>query len=333
MKRQVYIFFGILLIVLIISCKKSKKQKFDSNFLREIKVSSNGYISDISIDSNDNLWFSNLTNSVIGKVNGDIVISKKGKGPGELMYPLRINFFNNRLFILEANINRISLFDKTGKFLNSYSIDYNPYDITKVKNNYLLSYRSGLATKNNYIDLYKLDVKSDITENYLTVEKVPPQDEAILYRAIIERINNKIVIGLGNPQMKIMLYKKDENKIKKEKEITRENNYNYMRPKNNPTERKLDYLSAISDIATDKINKLIFVAESKGSTNYIKKSKFFPKISVYNTEGKYLGFIQDKRIKNSFKNSNGIKLACNAKKRKLYLLIMRKNAEIYVYEY
>ncbi len=279
------------------------------------------------------IWYCDLTNSVIGILGGEKVIEAKGKGPGELMFPVRIEFEGEILHVLEANIGRLSLFDKTGDFIDNYSLNHNPFDMAFFNGRMMLTYRSGLWEKENYIDSFKLGTAAELKGEYLSPEKIPGRDEAFVFRAIIEKMNDKLIVGITNPEMKISIFDIEDSCPARGKNITRKNNYHYKKPFSNMNERRLEYISAISDIAVDETNGLIFVAESRGYWEYLKEFDWLPRIAVYDENGKFLGTYQDERMVENPEKFGGMRLACDENRKKLYMLYQGKGAVIYEYGY
>jgi len=319
--------------ILIFFCGCHKHASYKLTFTKEYKIPTNGSIFDITAGPAGRIWYCDLTNSVIGKLDGEKIIDSKGKGPGELMFPLRIEFENGILHILEANIGRLSLFDQTGKFIDNYSLPHNPFDMVFFNNNMFLTYRSGLWEKENYIDCYELGTSAELEGEYLKPEKIPGKDEALVFRAVIEKMDDKLIVGITNPEMKILIYNIEDDRPVLEKKITRKNSYHYKKPFNNVKERRLEYISAISDIAVDETNGLIFLAESGGYWEYLRDLGWEPRIAVCDENGKFLGTYQDEKMLANPEKFGGMRLACDENSNSLFVLFVGKDVKILQYEY
>ena len=84
-------------------------------------------ITNLITDLQENIYLSEYNSGIIRKFdkNGGYIltIGKKGKGPGELIGPIRIWIDkNDTLFVFDWGTNRVSLFDLNGLFLGSLKI-------------------------------------------------------------------------------------------------------------------------------------------------------------------------------------------------------------------
>lgn len=82
----------------------------------------------------DSLYLLDAENGQVVEINmlkGDKVqtISRKGQGPGELMYPDRIRVRNKKIFVLDGGNRALKIFDLSGSFIGQFraSAFNNPY--------------------------------------------------------------------------------------------------------------------------------------------------------------------------------------------------------------
>ena len=98
----------------------------------------------IAFDTENNLYATDYSKNRILKFDIDghhlQTFGKKGKSNGELNNPVGITTHNDRVFVADANNNRISVFDTNGKFCLHFGSDHldTPYDLVVNCNNHLL---------------------------------------------------------------------------------------------------------------------------------------------------------------------------------------------------
>ena len=133
MKKQIiFNHYWIILIFLNLSSYTTGfTQNVSSVFLkeREIILQENSEIlissiKDVDVDSKENIWIIDWDGGQLVKYDkygkNSLLIAKKGKGPGELYRPESI-FIDNSDHVYVANIlDRISMFDGNGKFINAF---------------------------------------------------------------------------------------------------------------------------------------------------------------------------------------------------------------------
>lgn len=77
------------------------------------------------VDQNENIYISDFQDQSIKVFDpgGKHIktIGRKGEGPGEFLYIGNLTFLpDGRLMVMDINVNRLSLFDSDGKYINSY---------------------------------------------------------------------------------------------------------------------------------------------------------------------------------------------------------------------
>lgn len=93
----------------------------DSNFAN---------VEQVTIDNDDNIWIVDGINDRVKKYNrnGDLlfILGKTGKDKGEFTTPMGVCYFNNKIFVTDIDNRNVQVFDKTGKYLKTWSV-FRPY--------------------------------------------------------------------------------------------------------------------------------------------------------------------------------------------------------------
>lgn len=97
----------------------------------------------ITFDTNNNLYVTDYTKNAILKFDIDgrhlLTFGKRGRGNGQLSNPVGITTHNGRVFVADANKNRISVFTTDGEFCFYFGSDHleTPFDLAVNCNNHL----------------------------------------------------------------------------------------------------------------------------------------------------------------------------------------------------
>lgn len=169
---------GLLGILMILNINKiysqTSRYKFEDIFQEKKRIVLQesddvliGMMSDIAVDSDNNIIVADPLSHHIVKFSptGQVleIIGSKGKGPGEFLLPLAIELNSkDELFVLDLNTRRISVFDKSGIFIDSYVLThldgFAPLDIKFGPENdsiYLSGIKfSGVPNRNKIKGLY-----------------------------------------------------------------------------------------------------------------------------------------------------------------------------------
>lgn len=119
------------------------------------------------------------------------IFGKKGKGPGDLLYPGRVSFSSNHeLFVMDIfPEKKISIFDAEGNFQRVIKTEKRPRDIALLKENrigYLVNERISKAVENNTKNNFLICVKNIKTGEEITVgcKYVLPINDVITVQGI-----------------------------------------------------------------------------------------------------------------------------------------------------
>ncbi|MFA6275177.1 MAG: hypothetical protein WC622_00400 [Pedobacter sp.] len=122
----------------------------DSNF---------GNIEELTIDDEQNIWIVDGVNHRIKKYdqNGNLLLKfgKQGTAAGDFDAPFGICYFKNKIYVSDTRNSRIQVFDKTGKYLSTFT-NKNSYYAIKAKGDNLY-----IATSSYII---KTDENGDVQE-------------------------------------------------------------------------------------------------------------------------------------------------------------------------
>ncbi|GBE27605.1 hypothetical protein BMS3Bbin03_01533 [bacterium BMS3Bbin03] len=99
------------------------------------------YPTDVVIDSQKNIYV--IDSYFLYKFNnlGKLIFKKeflKGKGPGEFIEPYDLTYINEHIYILDHVLERVSILDQKGNYLNSFQIPFLAYKLSKWKKKYLI---------------------------------------------------------------------------------------------------------------------------------------------------------------------------------------------------
>jgi len=290
MKLLLLCCFGLFLL----SCGKGSK--YPLTYLNSIPAPDNAYINGMAVDNSGTLWLCDTKNSIIYKIVDGVphkIISKYGKGPGELINPRNPVSMNKQLFIADMNNSRISVYDLNGVFIETHLLPTRPFDFFPTDDGLLFSDMNGLLNQN--FRIYHSDIYGKITSLLSITSKINDID-AVVMRTIIAGDNEHIFIAQENPSTIISICSYKNKKLTISKTITIANNFTYISPVSNLQERRLYFVSAITDIQVDAYNHLLFIAINGGVKPYLDKCKTTPQIIICDTNGTELGRFSDERF-------------------------------------
>tara|TARA_R110002124_G_scaffold76758_4_gene205716 strand:+ start:209 stop:1261 length:1053 start_codon:yes stop_codon:yes gene_type:complete len=154
----------LLLSFLLISCDSGKKEQKKPE-IQQIKIDqpevaanfdSHGLVQPSAINVMENGNVVTIDGSrkevLILKPNGELKskFGREGKGPGEFVMPLDIQFVGNAINIIDVNQYKVIKFDNEGSFIDSYS-----YETKSAKRNIVLladqTYVSNASGLNNHL--------------------------------------------------------------------------------------------------------------------------------------------------------------------------------------
>jgi len=127
----------------------------------------------------------------IMKTNGTLIKEKKlikGKGPGEVLRPTSLSLSNNKLFLLDSQLSRVSYFDTSGSFIGSLQI---PFFVTQIR----------MAVKQDTVIILCGDAKSQKLVHYFDLNGNKIKDiisiNELNYPENILGLKNNKIKGIG----------------------------------------------------------------------------------------------------------------------------------------
>jgi len=161
----------------------------------------------ITFDANNNLYASDYTKNSILKFDIDgrflLKFGKSGRGNGELKNPVGITAHNGRVFVADANNNRISVFSTDGEFCHHFGSDHldTPYDLAVDCNNHLL-----------VVDYAKNCVYTfTLTGDYVNEFGALGRHGQLYHPCSIATDNNKCVLVVDTGNHRVVVFDKDGN--------------------------------------------------------------------------------------------------------------------------
>ena len=224
------IIFILLIMIFLLGCKKNEEKvvhkKIKNKKLLEEVVPWRGWQYSVEIYDND-IYFmgknnKNSKNSIIvydknyNKIRR--IDFKKGKGPGELMYPFDFEIFKNKIFVYDDVLKRISVFNLNGKYLDDYKINFVAQigNFIVVNDYFIFSgFLKNKLVKYNYKKneiVKKIDFKNKLFDK--NSKKMDLKNKQIPTSFItLDVKNKKIFLGKNSKPIRVEIYDYDLNKV------------------------------------------------------------------------------------------------------------------------
>lgn len=136
----------------------------------------------------------NITGNLLTKFGGE------GKGPGEFLRPLYINKTQNSINIIDADLRRVSEFDLSGEFSETYNFKENPYT-TNITIADTKKYLAGALGEQNSL-LKIVDLEEDSTL-YFGIPKVEDQTGAVNIEEARKTLSNGEIPAMFKNDVKL----------------------------------------------------------------------------------------------------------------------------------
>jgi len=196
----------LLLSFLLISCDSGKKEQ-KKREIQQIKIDqpevvanfdSHGLVQPYAINVMENGNVVTIDGSqkevLVLKPNGELNVKfgREGKGPGEFIMPLDIQFAGNAINIIDINQYKVIRFDNEGSFIDSYS-----YETTSAKRKIVLldeyTYVTGTQGLNNHL----LEIGSFIDDSTNSFGETKGEPEKVVdFQKAIKMISNGEIPGI-----------------------------------------------------------------------------------------------------------------------------------------
>jgi hypothetical protein len=279
--------------------RASSEERFKSGavkFIPEITITDEsmggkeffGAAGDLAIDPEGRIYVCDSKSGNIKKFDaaGKFLktLAKPGQGPGDLNYPIDIEYSRGRLYIRELMNRRVSMLDPEGKFLASVSFASEEGSWWKMRalrdgrfvvQKEISDYKTPNAPQELKLDLYSADLgflrtlyrKTVMKNKYITEQgrmiNIPVPFSPMVYWDVTS--DGKIVIGYSE-KYEIEIYDPDKGRISSFTHI--------YKPLEVTARDREAHFKGLSFVLTDGSSIL---NESHGAPDYVVKNTEFPK--------------------------------------------------------
>ncbi len=328
MKKLVLVLIILILILLLISCSSSSTSVLEAEYkeILELDVprmfSNPGELMKISdnkliyLSSEGNYFYFNIIN--LKTKEKSILKISKGKGPNEMYMPMSIALKDNRIYVYDMMLKKISIYDTEGQYLDDIYFKEHigwPHSFDVYKKDFV--FNGGLHNK-----IVLLDREGKIYKKlaYEKIQRMPVPNEKFR-GGIIKSDGKKLFLGSFDKPYRIEVYDSD---LKLERKITKKIKNNYENPVWNlqlqhPMPVGSYMISSLymsgDYIYTNSISRFDVITEDKK-----KKYKTFENDFYINVFDKKMGKIEYKIINSKIDETEGFTIV-KVDKNKIYLFV------------
>lgn len=190
-KENIRLILILVVCLAFVNCHKSYKK------LKTIQVDSLSFANfsmPFAITASENyLYLADMKNQTIYKIKDGKIIkefSRIGKGPGEFITPYGIKYHQQKIFLLDRSLLRISVFTEDFEFLSSFTLESKPNAFSLSDNYIFVNTLTGEKEITVYSHEGKLIKKIDLVAN---------KHSNLIHNsinAIYDETNNSLICGL-----------------------------------------------------------------------------------------------------------------------------------------
>ena len=253
--------YFVILALLICGCVSEEKSELKLSEIRlekDLVIQNNSQeylfenIKDIKIDKTGDIYVldQRAANIKVFDNSGNFIkiIGNKGKGPGEFIRPVEMEFFNDTLIVSDSDLRRFSYFDNNGNYIKSKKLTNDQPGTFEISSENMILNSStvmvGIDTKKTLINSYNRDFELMDSFGEAKQFKHPFKNYVMNFSNFVLTSEDKIVQAFVN-RNQLQFIEKNKNIVPVEREL-------FFEPE--PPEFKFadkSFSARLEDISTD----------------------------------------------------------------------------------